>query len=79
MTSPTPPNDPAAILADLQPDMIDYYRRNGNRMAACRTMMDLLSIDYPTWAYRDPSGRAAQNAAMVYRFKQDNPHARFDR
>ena len=79
MTSPTLPNDPATILADLGPDMIDYYRRNGNRMAACRTMMDLLSIDYPEWAYRDPYGRGAQAKTSAYNFHRDNPHVRFDR
>ncbi|WP_033075484.1 hypothetical protein [Sphingopyxis sp. MWB1] len=57
-------------------DLADYFTRNGNRIAACRAMLDLLGIPYPDWARRDASGRAAQHKAMVAAFRADNPHAR---
>ena len=71
----------ATGLAALQDnkDLISYFQGNGHRMAACRAMLDLLEIPAPGWAYRNPSGRAAQTATMVASFRDDNPHVRFDR
>lgn len=67
-----------AALQDNQ-DLIRYFQGNGHRMAACRAMLDLLDIPAPGWAYRNPSGRAAQTAAMVASFRDDNPNAKFGR
>ena len=59
------------------PDLADYFTGNGNRIAACRAMLDLLGIPYPSWAQREASGRAAQHKAMITAFRDDNPHQRY--
>lgn len=57
------------------PELADYFRRNRNRMAACRAMLDLLRIPYPDWAMRDISGRGAQHRDMIAMFNRDHPDA----
>ena len=81
MATPDDNTVSATGLAALQDnkDLIRYFSGNGHRMAACRAMLDLLDIPAPGWAYRNPSGRAAQTATMVASFRDDNPYVRFDR
>lgn len=81
MTDPTNPTVSAKGLAAFNgnPDLADYFLGNSNRMAACRTMIDLLDIQPPAWALRAPSGRAARAKAVTDALLRDDPYARFDR
>ncbi len=77
MTNPGAPPISSAGFDALRsnPAISDYFRSNRSRMAACRAMLDLLSIPYPDWAHRDISGRGAQHRDMIAMFNRDNPHA----
>lgn len=79
MTDPgTMPISSAGLYAlRNNPDLADYFSGNSNRMAACRAMLDLLRIPYPSWAVRGASGRAANTKAMIAAFRADNPRERF--
>lgn len=81
MADPANPTVSAQGLAAFNgnPDLADYFLGNSNRMAACRTIIDLLDIQPPAWALRAPSGRAARTKAVTAALRHDNPYARFDR
>jgi len=55
------------------PAVAEYFTRNPHRLAACRAMLDLLSIPLPDWAARDISGRAAATRNAMTAFRADNP------
>jgi hypothetical protein len=55
------------------PAVADYFTRNPHRLAACRALLDLLSIPLPSWAVRDISGRAAATRNIMRAFRADNP------
>lgn len=76
-TGTTPISSAGLYALRNNPGLADYFSANGNRMAACRAMLDLLGIPYPLWAIREASGRASQHKAMVAAFRADNPHERF--
>ena len=65
--------DPAVIGILHNPGVIDYFSRNAHRMAACRALLDLLSIPLPDWAKRDISGRAAARRNAIAAFRADHP------
>lgn len=56
------------------PAIASYFQGNGNRIAACRAMLDLLGIPYPDWAKRGLSGRAAHRKQMLADCRRDNPN-----
>lgn len=58
------------------PALAEYFSGNSNRMAACRMMLELFDIPFPSWAVRGLQGRAANTKAMIAAFRADNPHAR---
>lgn len=70
------PIDPAALGRLNHPGVVDYFARNPHRLAACRALLDLLSIPLPEWAKRDISGRAAARRNVIAAFKADNPEPR---
>lgn len=55
------------------PGAVEYFTRNAHRLAACRALLELLSIPFPGWARRDISGRAAANRDAIAAFRADNP------
>ena len=76
MTQDSPAISSAGIAAlNDNAEIARYFLGNGNRMAACRAMMDVLAIPYPEWAKRNLQGRAAQHREMVAMLRRDYPDA----
>jgi hypothetical protein len=67
------PLDPAVLGILNHPGVVEYFSRNAHRMAACRALLELLSIPLPDWATRDISGRAAARRNVIAAFRADFP------
>jgi hypothetical protein len=71
--------DPAVLGILTNPGVVEYFSSNAHRMAACRALLDLLSIPLPDWATRDISGRAAARRNAIAAFRADNPETLHER
>ncbi len=60
------------------PHVAEYFTRNPHRLAACRAMLDLLTIPLPDWAARDISGRAAATRNALAAYRTDNPETLYE-
>jgi hypothetical protein len=67
--------DPAVIGILSNPGVVEYFTGNAHRMAACRALLDLLSIPLPNWAKRDISGRAAARRNIIAAFREEHPES----
>src|SRR5437870_13591215 len=55
------------------PGAVDYFTRNAHRLAAVRALLQTLSLPFPDWAQREPSGRAATSRKIIAAFREDHP------
>ena len=55
------------------PGAVEYFTRNAHRLAAVRALLQTLSLPFPDWAQREPSGRAATSRKIIAAFREDHP------